>query len=617
MLSPETGSSVSVGISQTFAISWTAPITTTTWRDMQYMDLRLRDEAGQIAAWVRVVEQPGADSFYRLLNASEEIMGEGLPGADQTLLLTNTVSLHLAQSSFSGSGLTAIMTPTLTFGPAAIGTYNVEFRVDSKSGDGEDPNVQEGDVLGTFTILPEGCDVAVADVTMSGPDTGLVDEVLVFTTGLVPVDASIPITYTWTPEPETGQGFPNAAFRFEGAGEYLVSVQVTNCGAFAGATQPVRISSGLEPDLSIGKDGPATNVPNQPFTYTLTLANSGATTATNLLVRDALPVGASHLAGGTLVGNEVQWSLPELAGYGRHITLTFSVSADSDVLNTDASVSADGGHSAQNTTPVPTRIVDAQALLTPIITSTLSYAGGGQSSLLMIPGGSVFADTLVTYVETGVPSSLAGQPFAGRAFQLDAYQDNALVSDLRLYETAHITLTYDLGAVTGLDQDRLTLRYWEDGSWVGEGVACTADTDAQTVHCTLETPLLTQYALVAQPPDTRTIFLPLVLRLARSGDVAAEITAISLAGSQYAVTFQTIGFTPQLPGRHVHFFFNTVPPVEAGVPGAGPWFVYAGPSPFTGYGPADRPSEATQMCILVANEDHTVIQGTGNCYDLP
>jgi hypothetical protein len=108
------------------------------------------------AAWVRVVEQPGAGSFYRLLNASEEIVGEGLPGEDRTLVLTDTVSLHLAESSFSGSGLTAIMTPTLTFGPAAVGTYNVEFRVDSKSGDGDDPNVQDGDVLGTFTILPAG-----------------------------------------------------------------------------------------------------------------------------------------------------------------------------------------------------------------------------------------------------------------------------------------------------------------------------------------------------------------------------------------------------------------------------------------------------------------------------
>jgi hypothetical protein len=66
----------------------------------------------------------------------------------------------------------------------------------------------------------------------------------------------------------------------------------------------------------------------------------------------------------------------------------------------------------------------------------------------------------------------------------------------------------------------------------------------------------------------------------------------------------------------VHFFFDTVPPDEAGLPGQGPWIVYGGPSPFTGYGVADR-GDAMQMCILVANADHSVQVNTGNCFDLP
>lgn len=53
------------------------------------------------------------------------------------------------------------------------------------------------------------------------------------------------------------------------------------------------------------------------------------------------------------------------------------------------------------------------------------------------------------------------------------------------------------------------------------------------------------------------------------------------------------------------------------MPGAGPWFVYGGGSPFTGYGTSDRPAAATELCILVANPDHSVIQGTGNCFPLP
>ncbi len=99
--------------------------------------------------------------------------------------------------------------------------------------------------------------------------------------------------------------------------------------------------------------------------------------------------------------------------------------------------------------------------------------------------------------------------------------------------------------------------------------------------------------------------------------LSAQITGITINGDRYSVTYQTIGYTEGLPGNHVHFFFDTVPQDQAGIPGAGPWFVYGGPRPFTGYGPADRPENATKMCILVANPDHTVMLNSGNCVNLP
>jgi len=98
----------------------------------------------------------------------------------------------------------------------------------------------------------------------------------------------------------------------------------------------------------------------------------------------------------------------------------------------------------------------------------------------------------------------------------------------------------------------------------------------------------------------------------------ARITRITIAGSAYAVEYQAFHFTPDIPGvRHVHFFFDTVPPTEAGEPGNGPWILYDGPSPFKGYKVGQRPGGATKMCILVANHDHSVVQNTGNCVDLP
>jgi molecular chaperone DnaK len=98
----------------------------------------------------------------------------------------------------------------------------------------------------------------------------------------------------------------------------------------------------------------------------------------------------------------------------------------------------------------------------------------------------------------------------------------------------------------------------------------------------------------------------------------ARITGITISGGRYVVDYDVFNFTPELPGgRHVHFFFDTVTPENAGVPGKGPWFLYAGPVPFKEYKVSERPSGAQQICVLVARADHSVVQDTGNCVDIP
>lgn len=103
----------------------------------------------------------------------------------------------------------------------------------------------------------------------------------------------------------------------------------------------------------------------------------------------------------------------------------------------------------------------------------------------------------------------------------------------------------------------------------------------------------------------------------------ARINNISEVDGRYVVDFEAFGFEPTLPGQHLHFFWNLVPPAEAGLPGSGPWQLYpastgaSGASPFTLFETQDRPGAATQICVLVANPNHSVNQGTGNCVDLP
>lgn len=98
----------------------------------------------------------------------------------------------------------------------------------------------------------------------------------------------------------------------------------------------------------------------------------------------------------------------------------------------------------------------------------------------------------------------------------------------------------------------------------------------------------------------------------------AEITNITIANGQYVVEFQVFGYFSDTSSTHVHFFWNTIAPDQAGVPASpGNWKLYGSPSPFTGYAVTEKPSGATQMCILVANPNHSVQLGTGNCVDLP
>ena len=98
----------------------------------------------------------------------------------------------------------------------------------------------------------------------------------------------------------------------------------------------------------------------------------------------------------------------------------------------------------------------------------------------------------------------------------------------------------------------------------------------------------------------------------------ARINDITLSGDGfYLVDYETFGYTEALGDMHVHFFFDTVPPEQAGLPADGPWYVWYGPRPFDQAPVSDRPAGATEMCSLAANADHSIILDTGNCVPLP
>lgn len=112
----------------------------------------------------------------------------------------------------------------------------------------------------------------------------------------------------------------------------------------------------VAPILSITKTAPAIVNAGAPITYTLTVANNGTTTATNLLITDTLPAGATYLNGGSRTGEVISWSVASLP-VSATTQVSFVVTASQTVFNSDYGVRADGGLIALGGEPVETVIL--------------------------------------------------------------------------------------------------------------------------------------------------------------------------------------------------------------------------------------------------------------------
>lgn len=149
----------------------------------------------------------------------------------------------------------------------------------------------------------------------------------------------------------------------------------------------------------------------------------------------------------------------------------------------------------------------------------------------------------------------------------------------------------------------------------------TATEAASTATVTIESTVIA--TVPVEPTLTPTLDVPPTLPVPPLAAVPpgvrfARINAIDLnPQNQYVVEYETFEYSEVLPGMHVHFFFDTVRQEDAGSPGRGPWKVYGGPRPFTGYSASQRPSDAALMCILVANPNHSAMPQSGNCFPLP
>lgn len=107
------------------------------------------------------------------------------------------------------------------------------------------------------------------------------------------------------------------------------------------------------PHLIIHKTGPASVTPGSPITYTVLVTNTGDLGASNVVITDSIPTGATYLSGGTRAGNIVNWSIGSLAP-NISTTVQFIVTATRTITNSQYRVSADGGYAATGNTPIVT-----------------------------------------------------------------------------------------------------------------------------------------------------------------------------------------------------------------------------------------------------------------------
>lgn len=113
------------------------------------------------------------------------------------------------------------------------------------------------------------------------------------------------------------------------------------------------------PRLTITKSGPVAVPKGDPVNYTIIVANTGVSTATNLIITDTLPANANYVSagqGGTLVdGNtKVRWTAPSLPPNST-LQFNFTVTATVTLINDKYEVSSDDGDfSAVGTVTVKT-----------------------------------------------------------------------------------------------------------------------------------------------------------------------------------------------------------------------------------------------------------------------
>lgn len=77
---------------------------------------------------------------------------------------------------------------------------------------------------------PTGCTRSLNSIAILGPTTGYTGTTYTFNSIASPVNATQPITYTWSPPPISGQGTSSAQYQWSSVGDHTITLTAVNCG---------------------------------------------------------------------------------------------------------------------------------------------------------------------------------------------------------------------------------------------------------------------------------------------------------------------------------------------------------------------------------------------------
>lgn len=109
--------------------------------------------------------------------------------------------------------------------------------------------------------------------TIAGPELGYTDTPYTFEAIVTPETATAPLTYTWTPTPESGQGTAVVTYAWDTPGYKTLGLTVSYAGGALTDTHTILVRAPVSPTQAL-ITGPTTGEVDTPYTFTATVTST-------------------------------------------------------------------------------------------------------------------------------------------------------------------------------------------------------------------------------------------------------------------------------------------------------------------------------------------------------